>query len=121
MSSSYLLFQPTQLPLTLEVLVRNADNITQNLPADSAAIQLLEQVFGSLAWEDNEAKAELHGNWYEIHLPAGARTTISLRCSMRVGHAPMIQELCDKTGWIAFDDHGMCYQLGRAPFDACAK
>jgi hypothetical protein len=79
----------------------------------------VEQAFPGLQWQSpHRASAVAGGNWYEVHLPEGAGNTLSVRCSLRVDHGGFVQELCDRFGWLAFDERPMCFQPHRAPFAA---
>jgi hypothetical protein len=60
----------------------------------------------------------VRGNWYEAHLPETTENTLSVRCSLRVSHDELVQELCDRFGWLAFDERPTCFQPKRAPFPA---
>jgi hypothetical protein len=79
----------------------------------------VEQSFPGLQWESrHRASAVVRGNWYEVHLPETATSTLSVRCSLQVDHGEFVQALCDRFGWLAFDEQPQCFQPHRAPFPA---
>lgn len=116
MASLILFFQPARLPLAPEDL---GGDIVQNLAASPELRAQVEQAFPGLAWQGpHRARAEAQGNWYEVQLPEATDQTLALRCSLRVDHGRFVQSLCDRFGWLAFDEQPLCYQPHRAPIPA---
>jgi hypothetical protein len=116
MARSYLLFRPARLPL--EAADLSATTVLDL--ADSPALRAdLERALPGLMWRSAyEGSATVAGNWYEVRIPHGETTTVSLRCSLRVDHSKLIQELCDRLGWLAFDETPLCFQPHRGPIRA---
>ena len=116
MASLWLFFRPARLPLTTSEL--DAATVL-NLRDDEALRAALASVFSDLVWESpHRARSTHDGNWYELHLPEDADSTLSLRCSLRADHAAFVQSLCDRFGWLAFDERPMCFQPHREPMSA---
>lgn len=116
MARTYLFFRPTRLPLKTEDLSEATVSMLQDGPEVRAA---LEQAFPGLAWQpDHVGQATVEGNWYELRLPASPAETLSLRCSLRVDHSGFVQALCDRLGWLAFDERPMCFQPHQDPMPA---
>lgn len=114
MAHSYLFFQPARLPLSADDLEPGTVLELADTPEVRAK---LEQAFPGLKWQDrHRGNAEVDGNWYEVHMPESGEQTLSVRCSLRVDHGPFVQELCNRFGWLAFDDRPMCFQPDAAPF-----
>ena len=116
MSRTYLFFHPTRLPLDANALgVGTVQNLTDTPDLRSR----LEQAFEHLQWQTScTANAEVDGHWYELHVPESAEETLSLRCSLRANHDEFVQALCDRFGWLCFDERPMCFQPHGAPFAA---
>ena len=116
MAHLYLFFQPARLPLEPGEL----DGSTVLGLADSPELRVMvEQAFPGLQWQpSHRGNALVQGNWYEIHLPETAEDTLTVRCSLRVDHGEFLQGLCDRFGWLAFDERPMCFQPNREPFPA---
>ena len=116
MAHTYLFFQPARLPLEPGEL----DGSTVLSVADTPEVRAkVEQAFPGLQWQSkHRGSAVVQGNWYEVHLPETAENTLSVRCSLRVSHGDFVQELCNRFGWLAFDEIPMCFQPNRAPFPA---
>jgi hypothetical protein len=116
MAYTYLFFQPSRLPLEAGELDAST---ALNMANTNEVRAMVEQAFPGLAWQSqHRGHATVQGNWYEIHLPETAEHTLSVRCSLRVDHARFVQSLCDRFGWLAFDEQPMCFQPNRAPFPA---
>jgi len=112
----FLLFEPARLPLAPEDLAAGA---VRNLRDEPGVRARLAQAFDRLEWvSERGASAEAGGQWYEVGFPEVDDSTVTLRCSLRADHAPFIQALCDRTGWVAFDEHPRCFQPHRPPFAA---
>ena len=115
MASTYLFFRPLRLPLVADELTEETVLPLDDRPMVRAA---LEQSVTGIDWvSDDEGRAELGGNQVEFHLPREGGT-LSLRCSLRADYSPVVQRLCDRLGWLAFDEGHMCYQPHEAPFRA---
>jgi hypothetical protein len=116
MAHTYLFFQPARLPLEPGQL--DASTVLNMMDSPELRAKV-EQAFPGLQWQSqHRGTAVVRGNWYEVHLPEGAGNTLSVRCSLRVGHGELVQELCDRFGWLAFDEHPVCFHPHRAPFPA---
>ena len=116
MACTYLFFQPARLPLEPDDL---AEATVLSVTDTSELRARLEQAFPGLQWQSrHRASAVVQGHWYELHLPEAPASTLSLRCSLRVDHGEFVQDLCDRFGWLAFDERPMCFQPHRAPFPA---
>jgi hypothetical protein len=115
MSTSYLFFRPTRLPLQSDEL----DEETVVPLGDPAAVrQALARVLPDIAWDEQTGKAQWEGQWLELTAPSQADDTLSMRCSLRADYTALVQKLCDELGWLAFDDRPCCFQPGRAPMPA---
>ncbi len=116
MASTWLFFRPARLPLAPHEL----DATTVLTMADDAAVRdALAQAFADLVWESAHAARATHeGQWLEWRLPQAATSTLSLRCSLRADHAVLAQSLCDRFGWLAFDEQALCFQPHRDPMKA---
>lgn len=116
MARTYLFFQPSRLPLASNEL--DATTVL-GLAAEPRVKSAIEQALPGLSWQTNSfGRASLQGNWYEVHLPETAEQTLSLRCSLRTEASSIVQRICDLTGWLAFDEHPMCFQPNKAPMPA---
>lgn len=116
MARTYLFFRPTRLPLGSNDL--DADTVL-SLFAEPQVRVTIEQALPGLAWRtETVGTVTVEGNWYEVHLPATADQTVSLRCSLRAEHAAIVQRICNLTGWLAFDEQPMCFQPYEAPMRA---
>jgi hypothetical protein len=116
MAHTYLFFQPARLPLSADDLDAGAVLAMTDTPGVRAQ---LEQAFPGLQWQDaHRGNAEVDGNWYEVHVPESGEQTLSVRCSLRADHGAFVQGLCDRFGWLAFDESPMCFQPHRVPFPA---
>ena len=113
MSRSFLFFRPARLPLTPEELSEETV-----LPlADPERIRAsLEQHFGAIRWDDaRHGSTDVAGRWVELTLNDDpALPGLALRCSLRADHADVVQALCDRFGWVAFDESPALYQPHRA-------
>lgn len=116
MAHTYLFFRPVRLPLEPEDL----DGSTVLNLADTPDLkEKVELGFPGLRWQSRfRGSAVVGGNWYEVHLPETAEQTLSVRCSLKASHHAFVQALCDRFGWLSFDERPMCFQPGRAPFPA---
>ena len=116
MAHMYLFFRPAKLPLdTLEIDARTV----LNLEGSGDLRASLEEAFPGMAWDEaGHGHASVDGNWYEVHLPLTADETVVMRCSLRVDHAALVQGLCDRLGWLAFDERSMCFQPHAEPVPA---
>lgn len=67
----------------------------------------LDRSFWGIDWIDPHTgtrEADSKWPWLEFRLPGDEKGTLSLRCSLRVDHRPIVQKLCDENGWVAFDE-----------------
>jgi hypothetical protein len=120
MAYTYLFFKPSRLPLTVQDL---SEETTLLLNDVEAIREALARAVAEIEWVDQRVgppmgKAETDGRWLKFLLPADDRGTLSLRCSLRADYRAFVQGLCDKLGWLAFDERAMCYQPHREPFHA---
>ena len=117
MSQGFMFFRPTRLPLMTEELSEQ----TVVALTDPAHIRAcLDLHFGTIAWEDERhGRTEAGGRWVEItvHDEPGL-PGLALRCSMRADYADVVQALCDRFGWVAFDERPALYQPHRPPMPA---
>lgn len=114
MARSYLFFQPSRLPLASHEL---AADTTLNIDT-AAARTALSQAYPGMEWADEEEGRVVDGGrWLEFRLPTGD-LTLRLRCSLRADHGDIVQGLCDRFGWLAFDEKPQCYQPHRPPMPA---
>ncbi len=113
MARTYLFFHPSRLPLAAEEL----DEVTVTpLPDNAALREALALAFSGIEWSTpHHARAQVGGDWVELLVPQDAADTLSLRGSLRVDHTALIQGLCERFGWLAFDERPYCYQRGREP------
>ncbi|CAN7557370.1 hypothetical protein LJR290_003946 [Variovorax sp. LjRoot290] len=115
MAYTYLFFQPTRLPLEPHELGEATVLPLNNGVAIRAA---LARAIHAIDWDsDHVGRTQIDGQWIELHVPA-AKGTLSLRCSLRADHSAIVQRLCDRLGWLAFDERPMCYQPDRVPMPA---
>ncbi|MEW5931033.1 MAG: hypothetical protein AB1941_26515 [Gemmatimonadota bacterium] len=115
MAYRYLFFRPARLPLTPEEL--SADTVLEL--DDGAEVRAsLDRALPGIAWTgDGQGRTDVNGQWMEFFYAPG-EGTLSLRCSLRADYGPIVQRLCDATGWIAFDERPRCYQPHRPPMPA---
>lgn len=115
MARTYLFFHPARLPLEGDDL----DETTVIPLTDSPALRSgLEAAFPGLQWQAGFGRAQFEGQAYEIGLPvtdAAEGRTLSLRATLRADHSALVQSLCDRFGWIAFDEEPLCFQPQREP------
>ena len=116
MARTYLFFQPARLPLEADELDESTVLPLSDSPALRAA---LEAVFTKVDWQsDGVGRTRFEDQPYEIWLPGGSGAearTLSLRASLRSDHSALVQSLCERGGWIAFDEEPACFQPGREP------
>jgi hypothetical protein len=116
MSRTFLFFHPARLPLETADLSESTVLSLQDSPDLRAK---LEQVFAGLSWQtEHIGQVTAAGNWYEVSVPKTPVETLAVRCSLRTDHAPFIQDICNRLGWLAFDDRPTCFQPNRAPIPA---
>ena len=116
MAQTWLFFRPLRLPLAGHEL--DAATVL-NLTDETALRDALAQAFADLSWDSAHAARATHGGqWLEWRVPQAVEETLSLRCSLRADHAPLVQDLCDRFGWLAFDERAMCFQPLRLPMQA---
>ena len=110
-------FRPARLPLTLDDL---SEETVLPLTDPTQIRASLEQFFGTIEWEDERyGRTEADGRWVEItvHDKPGL-PGLSLRCSLRADYGDVAQGLCDRFGWVAFDDRPRLYQPHQPPLQA---
>jgi hypothetical protein len=113
MAYTYLFFQPARLPLEPAEL---GAGVVLNIADTVETRAAVEQSLPGLQWQtQHRASATVEGNWYEIDMPQTAEQTLSLRCSLRVGHGEFVQSICDRSGWLAFDQTPRLFQPNRPP------
>lgn len=113
MAKSYLFMKPLALPLP-------ADELTE---ASVAPISLMEaqnclkQDMPLLVWTSTtEASGNIDQGWVEFtHTGEGSSRSLSLRCSLRSDCSDLVQGLCDRFGWVAFDEAPTFFQPFRSP------
>lgn len=115
MAYTYLFFEPQRLPLTPQDL---SEETVRPLKDCDAIREALSRAVLETEWVGQTGKAEIDGLWLEFHLPGDGRDTLSLRCSLRADYRAIVQGLCDKLGWLAFDEKPLCYQPHQAPIPA---
>ena len=111
MSTTYLFLKPASLPLVAEEM-----NEPSVLPIPEAEVtRCLTGVFSSLQWNGpREARGEIDAGWFEFRIatePDGGY--LAMRCSLRADYSPVVQQLCDRFGWVAFDEAARCFQPAR--------
>ncbi len=113
MAQNYLFFRPAHLPLETGDLRQAAVLQLQDSPYLRTS---LEQAFPGLSWQSpSVGQATVAGNWYELHLPQAPTATLALRCSREVDHSAFVQDLCNRLGWLAFNERALCFQPQRDP------
>lgn len=113
MAKTYLFLKPTQLPLSSGDLT--AESVSPIDPEEVVAC--LKQALPSLVWSSiTDAAGDTDEGWVEFTQPGeGATRSLSLRCSLRSDYTPLVQGLCDRFGWVAFDETPMLFQPHKAP------
>lgn len=108
MARTYLFLRPSHLPLVASemspssVLPLSPEEVRDRLAVELPALHWLSPV---------EARGEVDEGWVELNLqPDGDGVVLALRCSLRADYTETVQTLCDRTGWVAFDDAAVCYQ-----------
>lgn len=111
MSATYLFFKPASLPL-----VAGEMNEASVLPiAEAEVTRCLTGFFSSLQWNGpREARGEVDSGWFEFRIVAGPDGGyLAMRCSLRTDCSQVVQQLCDRFGWVAFDEAARCFQPAR--------
>lgn len=111
MSATYLFFKPALLPLVAADM--DASSV---LPiVEGEATRCLTEFFPALQWSNpREAKGEIDAGWFEFRIaiePDGG--CLAMRCSLRADYSQVVQQLCDRFGWVAFDEAARCFQPAR--------
>ena len=116
MARTYLFFHPARLPLEADEL----DESTVTSLFDTPALRTsLEAAFPGVKWSpDGIGHAQFEGHRYELWLPVTDDRTLSMRCTLRADHSALVQSLCDRFGWLAFDEEPLCFQPHRPPMPA---
>lgn len=113
MSYSYLFHLPTRLPLAPAEL---SDETSGPFPDREALKRQLGAFFPDLVWRDDAfGSATSDAGWVEPHLFEHEGLYLSLRCSLRADYSAVVQALCDRYGWIAFDELPRLFQPHRPP------
>lgn len=112
MAYTYLFFQPARLPLSTEEL--SADTVLVLRDADHVR-QCLTQVAPDLEWTPPWGYTTALGHRVTFHL---SEESLAMHCSLRVDYTPWVQSLCDRLGWLAFDERPMCLQPHGPAFPA---
>ena len=109
MSQGFMFFRPARLPLTPEELSEETVLRLTGAPEIRAS---LERHFGAVEWVDEQhGRADADGRWIEMTVRDDpALPGLSLRCSLRADYGDVVQALCDRFGWVAFDDKPALYQ-----------
>ena len=113
MASTYLFLKPSTLPLSAAELDESSTS-----PIDSdEAVASLKQAMPFLAWSSaTEASGEAAEGWVEFSQPGdGGTRSLALRCSLRADYTPLVQGLCDRFGWVAYDETPALFQPHRSP------
>lgn len=113
MSRSYLFLKPSALPLSAADL--DESSVSPIDPGD--AVSSLKQAMPFLVWSSaTEASGEAEEGWVEFSQPGeGDTRSLALRCSLRSDYTPLVQGLCDRFGWVAFDETPALFQPQRRP------
>ncbi|AGG90229.1 MULTISPECIES: hypothetical protein [Rhodanobacter] len=113
MAKTYLFLKPSELPLSASDL--SAESVSP-IGAEEVAT-CLKQALPSLAWSSpTEASGETENGWVEFSQPGeGSTRSLALRCSLRSDYSSLVQSLCDRFGWVAFDQTPMMFQPHRIP------
>jgi hypothetical protein len=116
MARTFLFFRPARLPLNTGDL---SETTVLSLVDDPPLRGSLEQAFPGLNWRTrHDGRATVAGNWYEVSMPQAPNETLAVRCSLRVDHSAFIQDVCNRFGWLAFDERPRCFQPNRDPIPA---
>lgn len=113
MARSYLFLKPSELPLSAAELDESSVS-----PIDpEEAIASLKQAMPFLVWSSaTEASGEAEEGWVQFSQPGdGATRSLALRCSLRSDYTPLVQSLCNRFGWVAFDETPALFQPNRPP------
>ena len=112
MSRSFMFFRPSRLPLTPEELSEETVQRLTGMPEIRAS---LDRHFGTIEWVDERhGRTDADGRWVELTVNDDpALPGLSLRCSMRMEYGDVVQALCDRFGWVAFDETPALYQPGQ--------
>lgn len=113
MAKSYLFLKPSALPLSAADLDESSTS-----PIDCEhAVASLKQAMPFLVWSSaTEASGEAQEGWVEFSQSGeGAARSLALRCSLRADYTSLVQGLCDRFGWVAFDETPALFQPHRAP------
>lgn len=113
MATTFLFFKPSALPVDPATMDRES---VIDLPLDEAAAALVRLVPDLEATSAAGWRGSTGAGWVEFaHGRAPPPATLHMRCSLRSDYRPVVQAICDATGWIAFGDDAVCYQPGRPP------
>ena len=117
MSHSYLFHLPRRLPLDHPDFGPDyAANIPSGPFTDRDTLEReLTQLFPDARWEGDSASAMTDAGWVEPRLFEHEGLYWSLRCSLRNDYDALVQAICDRMGWIAFDERQRLFQPHRSP------
>lgn len=113
MAKAYHFLKPSELPLSASDLTEES---VSPIDAEEVATRL-KQALPSLAWSSpTEASGETENGWVEFSQPGeGSARSLALRCSLRSDYSSLVQSLCDRFGWVAFDETPVMFQPHRTP------
>jgi len=115
-AKSYVFLKPAELPLVSGKL--SAASVR---PIESKEVERsLKEALPELVWESaTRASGEVEEGWVEFYQTGdGPARALSMRCSFRGDYTGLVQRLCDRYGWVAFDEAAICFQPHRPPMDA---
>ena len=114
MAASYTFLKPAKLPLRPDALDRAA---VLPLPTMESAAALDEAVPGLRWTSQTQAAADVEAGWVEFRLHDDPSTGafLALRCSLRSDYTAFVQGLCDRFGWVAFDEEPRLFQPRQPP------
>lgn len=113
MARSYLFMKPSGLPLQAAEL----DESSVSAIEPDEAVASLKQAMPFLIWSSaTDASGQAEEGWVEFSQPGeGATRSLALRCSLRADYTPLVQRLCDRFGWVAFDETPALFQPHHPP------
>jgi hypothetical protein len=113
MAQTYLFLRPAQLPLVAAEL----DALSVLLLSQEDVHCCLREAIPALHWTSpTEASGEVDEGWVEFRLqPEEDGGALAMRCSLRTDYRKTVQRLCDRFGWVAFDEAATCFQPHQAP------
>ena len=108
MAKTYLFLKPGKLPLLPTELTETS---VSPLGWDEAQA-CLKEALPTLVWSsDGGASGQAAQGWVEFAPPGKeGGESLSLRCSLGGDYAGLVQALCDRFGWVAFDEGPTLFQ-----------